>query len=212
MTVNLVLTALFGACLFVLYRVYRARVIAHRAHLIDTYRFPPSIAEKVIKAYPHLGPADAELVMMGLREYFQVTNVAGKRMVAMPSQVVDVAWHEFILFTRQYQHFCSKALGRFLHHPPAEAMVTPTSAQTGIKTAWRASCHREGIKPDSPTRLPLLFKLDSQLNIPDGFRYSINCLAEGRNDYCAGHIGCSSGCAGGCSGDSSGCGGGCGGD
>ena len=54
--------------------------------------------------------------------------------------------------------------------------------------------------------------MDSKLNIPDGFKYSLNCSAPGSNDYCAGHIGCGSGCGGGCAGDSSGCGGGCGGD
>ncbi len=49
-----------------------------------------------------------------------------KRMVAMPSQVVDVAWHELILHTRLYQHVCRKGLGRFLHHTPAQAMRSPT--------------------------------------------------------------------------------------
>ncbi len=51
----------------------------------------------------------------------------------MPSQVVDDAWHEFILFTRAYQQYCNKALGRYLHHTPAEAMDSPTIAQEGNK-------------------------------------------------------------------------------
>ena len=85
--------------------------------------------------------------------------------MSMPSQAVDVAWHEFILFTRKYEYFCGKALGRFLHHPPAEAMRSPTSAQAGIKTAWRLSCLREGMQPRAAHRLPLLFAIDAQLRV-----------------------------------------------
>lgn len=154
----------------------------------------------------------------------------------MPSQVVDDAWHEFILFTRSYKAFCNKALGRFLHHTPTEAMSTPTLAQEGIKRAWRLACAKEHISPGNPTRLPLIFAIDSMLNIPNGFTYTLNCQdkhspAYGEG-YCAGHIGCSAGCAGdggvdtgaggffdglfdasGCGADcGGGCGGGCGGD
>jgi len=47
----------------------------------------------------------------------------------MPSRMVDIAWHEFIIFTRAYADFSSKATGRFLHLPPTEAMQSPVSAQ-----------------------------------------------------------------------------------
>ena len=35
-----------------------------------------------------------------------------------PSLIVDLGWHEFILFTRGYQNFCIEQLGRFIHHVP----------------------------------------------------------------------------------------------
>jgi len=136
-------------------------------------------------------------------------------MVSMPSQVVDVAWHDFILFTRKYESFCQQALGRFLHHTPAEAMKSKILAQDSIKVAWKVTCQRENIDVNAPTKLPLLFALDSMLNIENGFKYSLDCTAKNSADYCGGHIGCSSGC-GGDSGNSnsgdSGCGGGCGGE
>ncbi|MDX1755645.1 MAG: hypothetical protein R3175_06270 [Marinobacter sp.] len=194
------------------YGLYRRAAMARRERLIDAFRFPEAIAAKVAEKYPHLQAREIDQVMAGLREYFHLCNLAGPRMVAMPSQVVDVAWHEFILFTRKYQLFCKKALGRFLHHTPAEAMRSPTVAQKGIRTAWKLACQRENITPRSPQSLPLLFALDTQLNIPDGFRYELDCKQAGADGYCAGHIGCGSGCGGGCSGDSGGCGGGCGGD
>lgn len=192
-----------------LYRFYKRRRAAHRARRIDAFVFPGSIRQKLIDTYPHLTEQDTALVMSGLREYFHLCNSAPNRMVSMPSQVVDVAWHAFILFTRQYQIFCRQALGRFLHHTPAEAMSMPTAAQRGIKTAWRIACARERIDPRHPDRLPLLFALDEQLNIPDGFKYALDCRSSGSGAYCASHIGCGSGCASGCAGGAS-CGSSCG--
>lgn len=208
---NIAPTLVLIIVLFVAFHLYKKSVVTKRAKLIDRYPFPPSLPTKVREKYPHLSDRELEQVMNGLREYFHLCNIAGKRMVSMPSQAVDVAWHEFILFTRKYEHFCKRALGRFLHHTPAEAMESPTAAQAGIKTAWKISCFREQIQPKSASKLPLLFAMDAALKIPDGFRYSLDCSKPGSYGYCAGHIGCGSGC-GGCSGDSSGCSSGCGGD
>ncbi len=209
-------TIIAAASAWVLYRWSRKRTLARREHLIDTFRFPEKIGRKLRETYPQLSIGDAGIVLNGLREYFHLCNIAGKRNVAMPSQAVDVAWHEFILFTRQYETFCTKALGRFLHHTPAEAMRTPTEAQDGIKRAWKLSCRRENIAAAKPQRLPILFAMDAQLKIPDGFTYTLDCKKAPIDSYCAGHIGCGGCTSDGCSSDggsSDGCGGGgCGGD
>lgn len=208
---ELLIFALVAALAVVLYkRDQRARRRRREAYIAD-YAFPAGIEAKVGRRYPHLSEGQLALVMTGLREYFQICNQAGRRMVAMPSQAVDVAWHEFILFTRAYELFCRRSLGRFLHHTPAEAMTSPTLAQAGIKRAWRLSCQREGLSARAAARLPLLFAMDAELDIPDGFKYSLDCRRPGSHPYCAGHIAC----GGGCGGDSGGCGGdggGCGGD
>jgi hypothetical protein len=209
------------------YAFYRSKKAAQLSY-IKNYRFNSSIGKKVLARYPHLTETQVQLVFDGLREYFYICNMAKRRMVSMPSQVVDVAWHEFILFTRSYQTLCKKSLGRFLHHTPTEAMRTATLAQDGIKWAWRLSCAKNSINPANPAVLPLLFSIDTKLNIEDGFKYSTNCKDRSSpvnaDGYCAGHIGCASGCAGDSGspvesggffdsfGDSDGCGGGCGGD
>ncbi len=167
---------------------------------IRQYSFPEKLKTSLKEKYPHLSDADAELVLDGLRQYFAVCWWAGKRFVSMPSQAVDVMWHEFILFTKQYREFCQTAFKRFLDHTPAEAMTAPRKAQAGIRRAWQGACLLEGINRRKPADLPLLFALDSQLKIPDGFVYNTKCDRKG-HEYCAGHIGCG--------GDGSGCGGGC---
>lgn len=201
-----------------------------RRRFIEQFQYRDALKAKVLEKYPHLDDDQLRLVFKGLTQYFLICLQAGKKPVAMPSQVVDVAWHEFILYTRAYQKFCQQGLGRFLHHTPTEAMSSRTIASEGIKRAWRLSCWQESINPKGPERLPLLFAMDSQLQIKDGFYYSRNCKQGSGSggtagDYCAGHIGCSSGCAGdsGSTSDSggffggdsdggSGCGSGCGGD
>lgn len=199
--------------LSIIYVVYRYLRQASQRAYIGRYPFHPALKQRLKNKRPTLTDAQLDLVFQGLRDYFDICNQALPRRVAMPSQAIDDAWHEFILFTRNYQQFCQRAFGRFLHHVPAETMTSPTQAQDGIKRVWRLACRRENIDPLSPARLPLLFALDAQLGIADGFIYSLQCQ-PGSNTYCAGDIGCGGGCSGGdggCSADG-GCSGGCGGD
>ncbi|MCR6653864.1 MAG: hypothetical protein NVV73_21300 [Cellvibrionaceae bacterium] len=207
---------------FVGYQVLnRKTAVAKRGRYIDNFTFPRTVVRKLQEKYPHLNDAQVRDVVEGLRDYFHICNAAGRKMVSMPSQAVDEVWHEFILFTMQYQNFCKRGLGRFLHHVPAEAMKTPTAAQSGIKLAWKLACEREGIQPQTPSRLPRLFALDAALRIPNGFAYQLNCRGKNASGascggYCASHIGCSSDSSSGCSssssnssdGDAGGCGGG----
>ncbi len=160
-----------------------------RLNYIQTYPFPSRLSKQLKSRYPHLNQTDINIVLDALRDYFKICTMAKRHSVAMPSQAVDVAWHELILFTRIYQQFCRKALGRFLHH-------TPTQAQEGIKRAWRLACALENIDPRKPSRLPRLFAIDAMLKIKDGFHYQRNCQLSDKEGYCAGHIGCISGCAG----------------
>jgi hypothetical protein len=192
-----------------------------RAEYIDRYPYAQYLDKRLAAKRPELTKEQREDVLLALRDYFQLCRMAGRRMVAMPSQVVDDAWHEFILFTRQYERFCRRGFGRFLHHTPAEAMRSPTDATEGIQRAWRLACANEGINPKKPDRLPRLFAMDATLLIAGGFIYHLDCMAAKQGatsaGFCASHIGCGGGCSGdsGNSSDSSdggsGCSGGCGG-
>jgi hypothetical protein len=192
-----------------------------RAAYIAAYPYQRSLDRRLAARRPELSDEQRNEVFAALDDYFQLCGKAGRRMVAMPSQAVDDAWHEFILFTRQYDTFCRHAFGRFLHHTPAEAMSTPTQASEGLKRAWQLACAHEKIDPKKPERLPRLFAIDAALGIAGGFIYQLDCLAASGgasgSGQCASHIGCSSGCSGDSgssdsgSSDGGGDGGGCGG-
>ncbi len=34
--------------------------------------------------------------------------------------LVDIGWHTFLLYTREYAEFCDKVGGRFIHHSPCD--------------------------------------------------------------------------------------------
>jgi len=190
-----------------------------REALIRSFVLPKGLFEKLRERHPGLSLKDCQLVSQGLRQFFLGHLKSGRQYVAMPSQVVDDLWHEFILYTKNYEHFCKAAFGRFLHHTPAVVMSQGQQGDAGIKRSWYYACHEENINPKSPTRLPLLFALDSKLNIPNGFVYVADCSGvqrqrgDGSTAYCAADISSSgSGCGGGDSSSDSGSdGGGCGG-
>lgn len=219
----MVLYVLFGA-LFVgaAYLWTRWRRLA-RAEFIRTFTFPPGLYERLDKKRPGLALKDRQLVGRALRQFFLAHLQSGRQFVSMPSQVADDLWHEFILYTRQYQDFCQRAFGRFLHHTPAVALSDDRQDNAGLRRVWWQCCREENIDPRNPTRLPLLFAIDAKFGIADGFHYVPDCAAlrqgaDGRTVHCGGDFrrkstneSGGSGCGGGCSSCGGGGCGGCGG-
>jgi len=136
---------------------------------------PQYLKRKLRQAWPQLDGRDCDLVERGLRQFFIACLRSNRQFVAMPSKVVDAYWHEFILHTRAYNDWCELTLGRFLHHTPSETLGARAKDNDGLRRAWFWSCREESINPRKPTRLPLLFALDTKLKIAGGFRYVPDC-------------------------------------
>ena len=212
----------------------RAWENSRRRQFIREARFPPYLVTKLRTKYPQLSAGDADLVMRGLRQFFMAHLRSQRRFVAMPSQVVDFAWHEFILHTRAYELWCDTAFGKLLHHTPAEVLGRDPKRNDGLRRTWYWACKEESIDPRNPRRLPLLFALDKKFDISGGFTYVPDCKdidrQSGSDAYCGTSFGDSGGSvagdgagdadgfggsesSGGEGGsDGGGCGGGCGGD
>jgi len=146
-----------------------------RERMIREAPLPQWLKRKLREAHPNLSVKDAALVERGLRQFFLACHRSKGRFVAMPSRAVDTMWHDFILHTQGYREWCTLALGRFLHHTPAEALGGEARHNDGLRRAWFWACKDEAINPRKPSRLPLLFALDAKLQIPDGFRYTADC-------------------------------------
>ncbi len=168
--------AIFSLVLIVaMVKIWSLRQRSRRADFIRTYSFPAGVLDRFESAHPALSPKDRHLVARGLRQFFLAYLGSGRKPVSMPSRVVDDLWHAFILHTRHYQAFCTKAFGRFMHHTPAVVLGANRHSNAGLRRTWWYACLEAKIDPKKPDRLPLLFALDEQLKIEDGFRYRLDC-------------------------------------
>jgi len=59
-----------------------------------------------------------------------------------PSDTVDIGWHTFLLYTREYSNFCVRISGTFIHHVPndseefGDATLVDTMARTTAAIAY----------------------------------------------------------------------------
>ncbi|QLG89185.1 hypothetical protein HQ393_13550 [Chitinibacter bivalviorum] len=208
MAFRLLLLAFIAA---LIYRYLKSRRQQEQFYYLNHYQFPSGIRRRLALKYPELNDEQWALVAKAMRQYFRLHRYSKRATLAMPSRIVDDFWHEFILHTAVYQEFCQKALGRFIHHTPAESTVESKS----VRRAWDLACRDEGLRAGQIDRLPLLFAIDSQLQIPEGFLYSATAFQNQNKDSssCSGGS-CGSGadCNSSDCGDSgSSCGSGCGG-
>ncbi|TXT34238.1 MAG: hypothetical protein FD135_5326 [Comamonadaceae bacterium] len=179
----------------------RAWEVSRRRQFIRESRFPPFLVTKLRNKYPQLSEGDADLVLRGLRQFFVAYLRSDRKFVAMPSQVVDFAWHEFILHTRAYELWCGIAFGKLLHHTPAEVLGRDPKRNDGLRRTWYWACKEESIDPRQPSRLPLLFALDKKFDIPGGYNYVPDCRdinrQSGSDSYCGTSFGDGGGGSGG---------------
>ena len=159
---------------------------AVRQRFIREAPLPRFLQRKLRETYPHLSPRDCDLVERGLRQFFLACLRSNKAFVAMPSRAVDALWHEFILHTQAYKTWCEQALGFFLHHTPAETLGARSRHNDGLRRCWYWTCKEESIDPRAPSRLPLLFALDSKFAIPGGFTYVPDCTDIARKSDAGG--------------------------
>jgi hypothetical protein len=193
---------IIGLLLFAMMR--KRHLTYQRESFIRRYSFPMGLFAKLQEQHPKLSNRDCQLVSRALRQYFLAHLKSNRQFVSMPSQVVDSLWHEFILFTKDYQSFCDQAFGQFMHHSPAVTLNKNKSTNEGLRRCWWYSCKDDNINPTQPSRLPLLFAIDQKLDIANGFHYLADCagirrLQEGSSAasstsvvYCGGDFSSSS--------------------
>ncbi len=61
---------------------------------------------------------DNDDLLLELVKFLNLIHITNEKL--SPSLLVDLAWHEFILFTRYYHEFCLTHYSRFIHHTPSE--------------------------------------------------------------------------------------------
>jgi hypothetical protein len=87
----------------------------------------PYLIEKLLKNHIAQTPAEAEALFAEAKKYLVLCHLDSGALWGMYSTRVDEAWHQFVLFTRQYTDFCQRFFGKFLHHNPSN---DPAVAET----------------------------------------------------------------------------------
>ncbi|WP_330327890.1 glycine-rich domain-containing protein [Streptomyces pseudovenezuelae] len=81
----------------------------------------PYLIEKLLKEQIVDSAEEAELLFREVKRYFVMVHEHPDRPWQMHSLRVDEAWHQFILFTVEYQKYCERFFGRYVHHAPSNA-------------------------------------------------------------------------------------------
>ena len=81
---------------------------------VDIYEVPPFIVERIVLNY-QVPQAFAKGLVQEAKRMLYLANISNDSVA--PSDRVDWAWHEMILFTRFYKEF-AQFIGGFIHHVP----------------------------------------------------------------------------------------------
>lgn len=61
---------------------------------------------------------DNDVLLLEMIKFLNLIHITNEKL--SPPYLVDLAWHEFILFTKYYNEFCTTNYARFIHHTPSE--------------------------------------------------------------------------------------------
>jgi hypothetical protein len=151
---------------------------------LEDWQFDEAYKREVLLKYPHLSKAEVMEAFEQLRLYFSICWRNEKKIVGMPSKLVDACWHVFICDTRKYAKFCEAVFGRFLHHEPPngiELQKMPADALNQLQMLANARAYQGALlcgtkQVNVGLTVPLLFSIDERLRIDDGFCYSTEFL------------------------------------
>jgi hypothetical protein len=161
--------------------VFESRVWSKQKKALEDWRFDDAYTREVLQKYPHLTENDVSEAFEQLRLYFLICWRCEKRLVAMPSKLVDECWHVFICDTRKYVQFCEASFGRFLHHESPngiELQKMPADARNQRQMLANARAYQGAVRycVHDSLAVPALFSMDERLLIDDGFCYSAEFL------------------------------------
>jgi hypothetical protein len=108
---------------------YNSVVAQRPGHLladVAVYQNPEvvlRIAEKLT-----CDPDKAQSIFNQMKQYLAEAALSSTDSAKQPTKDVDAAWHEFILFTKDYAVFCRVHFGFFIHHVPTPRLTRDTGS------------------------------------------------------------------------------------
>ncbi len=86
----------------------------------------------------HVPEREARQLFDDVKRYLWLTTRT-RYLIAPPARAIDEMWHTFLLFTRDYERFCKRYLGKMVHHVPATTSALAADARRRARdpVRWR---------------------------------------------------------------------------
>ncbi|MDB5259277.1 MAG: hypothetical protein JWO73_485 [Candidatus Taylorbacteria bacterium] len=97
------------------------------------YRFP-ALVERLEEELK-ISKKEAEELVADLVKFLYLCATNTTKFGLSPSKKIDEAWHNFIVFTKEYAKFCETNFGFFIHHNP----FTKETREQDVKNSRPAS-------------------------------------------------------------------------
>jgi hypothetical protein len=81
-----------------------------------SYEFINQVKLRFLSEHPEISDDEFEWRLFELKRYFFLNSFM--KSTPMFSSKIDEIWHEMLMFTKQYEAFTDKYLGKMLHHTP----------------------------------------------------------------------------------------------
>ncbi|KQN96991.1 hypothetical protein [Paenibacillus sp. Leaf72] len=144
--------------------------------------FESKLRFKVKESHPEINDNDFNWLLHELKRFFILCEIM--KNTGMYSSQVDIVWHQAILFTKEYQQFCTMYAGRVIHHEPRIGSILKHNDVNADRVLFE-QCYRALFKI-KPENLELLGKFTySPDMLSKSFIHDLQNLSkiEIMNDY-----------------------------
>lgn len=83
----------------------------------------------------NISQPEAEQLFEDVKKYLFLAVITGERLA--PTDSIDLGWHEFLFYTKDYALFCHRFFGTFIHHTP-NPKLSPHTMRTAVRTVEHA--------------------------------------------------------------------------
>jgi hypothetical protein len=94
----------------------------------------PYLIEKLVNDRIVDTAEEGEALFAEVKRYLLLSHLDPGVSWSMHSMRVDEAWHQFVLFTREYVDFCNRCFGAYMHHSPSNAPKSPGEEEAKTST------------------------------------------------------------------------------
>ncbi len=89
-----------------------------------------------------LSHEDAEVLFHDMKQFLYLCGT--RPGVWSPTEQIDAAWHEFILYTKDYAEFCKEIFGKFVHHVPNSYLTKEAQLVGNTWRTYKVALHHFG--------------------------------------------------------------------